>query len=193
MEIVARKTTQLLVSSAHMIWTAMPVLVVLFFTIRSSENRAFFFSLLSASERVLTVPLFVEEVLLSLDETRLRMPALIHPADISFEYFDVLRLFLSITVLAELLGSQISHDDYPSAPLLCQASEPNADISDMGVLISAYILLFLVFISLLAGTFHGGDSGTKELGTAIMCSKCSLSLQRIKTSQVFAQKPSILK
>lgn len=171
----------------------MPNLVVLFFAMRSSENRAFFIALLSASERVLTAPLFVEEVLLSLEETRLRMPALIHPADISFEYFDVFRLGLSVGALANLLRFKISHDDYPSAPLLCQASEPNADISGMGVLISAYILLFLVFISLLAGTFHGGDSGTKELGTAIMCSKCSLSLRRSKTSQAFVQKPSILK
>jgi hypothetical protein len=48
---------------------------------------------------------------------------------------------------------------------------PNSDIAGLGVRISVYMLLWSTLISLMLGTFHGGQSGTKELGIAVMSSK----------------------
>lgn len=171
---IGAKLLQWATSSAHILPSYILVAVGLPLLLLAEDNTAFFFTLLFAFQRIATAPLFFEEVLLSLDETRPRVAAFfISPAQLFFEYFDFLRLINSVGALAKLIVfSKFPHEDYLSGPLLCHLGEPNGDISGTGVLISAYILLFLVFISLLMGTFHGGDSGTKELGIAIMCSKC---------------------
>jgi hypothetical protein len=54
----------------------------------------------------------------------------------------------------------------------CKGSESSAnpDIVGSGVRLSMYILFFTVFASLFVGSFHGGLSGTKELGIAILIS-----------------------
>jgi hypothetical protein len=48
---------------------------------------------------------------------------------------------------------------------------PNSDIAGLGVRVSVYMLLWTTILSLAIGSFHCGQSGTKELGIAVMSSK----------------------
>jgi hypothetical protein len=47
---------------------------------------------------------------------------------------------------------------------------PNSDIAGLGVRVSVYVLLCSVMLFLVLGIFHCGQSGTKELGIAVMSS-----------------------
>lgn len=54
----------------------------------------------------------------------------------------------------------------------CYKSTPNADIVGSGVRWSTYVLLLFVFVSLSVASLHRQQSGTKELGCAVLISTC---------------------
>lgn len=56
----------------------------------------------------------------------------------------------------------------------CYKSTPNADIVGSGVRWSTYVLLLFVFVSLSVASLHRQQSGTKELGCAVLISTCLL-------------------
>lgn len=57
----------------------------------------------------------------------------------------------------------------------CVPMTLNADIGGIGALVGIYVPIGLVSLSLIGGHFHTAESGTQELGVAILASKSLLS------------------
>lgn len=116
--------------------------------------------------------LFLAELLRSsgIEEYRIGSwrTAVLGPERFLFETFDIIRLCLctSLIIKAMALGSPSTLGD-------CVSHDPNPDIAGYGVRVSTYILLTTVIVSLASGSFHSKQSGTKELGAAILISECN--------------------
>jgi hypothetical protein len=137
-----------------------PIAVTLFLALSSSIQFWWLFPMC----RLWSIPLLIDEL-----TTRHGSPG--QSLRISdYAFFDHIRLFAALPVVSMIV--------LPTrTPQNCKGLEDvsNPDIAGAGVRISTYVLLLTVFVSLFLGSFHGGPSGTKELGIATFISTCNLA------------------
>lgn len=69
-----------------------------------------------------------------------------------------------------VLGSSLLSLLYSSPEMNCEKQEIDLDIAGPGVRLSTYVLLACTTLSLLMGSFHAGETGTKELGICTLLS-----------------------
>lgn len=166
--------------------TTFPFLVIVssfllldFFEIVDISVKSFYFHLWSS-------PVFLQELLRSRGseciQIRTHRLRLLKPTKFFFGFPELVRLVLGLSCFITLFDSG-SRD--------CEGSEDksNPDVVGTGVRVSMYILFLVVFLSLFAGSFHSGPSGTKELGTAILISTSRLAET---TNKVWSAGDSIL-
>lgn len=119
--------------------------------------------------RLLSLTLFLDELILTIRPTMLDFKRYVHQQDYPLQLQDAARIGLTLSSGCMMFQSF-------QAPLDCKnmAGHSNPDIVGSGVRLSMYILLLTVIVSLFAGLFHSGPSGTKELGVATLISMCRL-------------------
>jgi hypothetical protein len=119
--------------------------------------------------RLITVPMFLHELLLTLGGPQSQQDSDFKTGDYAFYDFYDFEIFRLVPAVC-FFPFRYIFVDHSSKD--CEALEDtsNPDIVGSGVRLSMYILFFAVFASLFIGSFHGGPSGTKELGVATLIS-----------------------
>ena len=76
-------------------------------------------------------------------------------------------MVIALRTVPAMIGLVLATGDMPAE---CDNSTPNADIVGSGVRWSIYLVVLFVFVSLSMASLHKQQSGTKELGCAVLIS-----------------------
>lgn len=149
----------------HLVWVGIPIGLLVFVS-REQSNTALMDLMMIYLQPIFT---FVSLAFVLLEakrayggRPRTGKYALLLGMRTVVEMQNLPRLSSSVMAVAQVFASNTGN---------CPGISINPDICGIGVRTSTYVLLGTTVLSLICGSFHTGESGTKELGIAGLISK----------------------